>query len=139
MPVTNFLGAFMGKRTLVLGSVVLGGWLVAGVALQAHHSLAATYDMRKEGVVTGAILKVAFTNPHGAVHLEVKDADGKATEWIFTTGSANALSNLGFTRDIVKAGDVVQIRYLPARNGAPLGFIRGITLPDERQFEFNPD
>lgn len=126
-------------RTRWLGRVVLGGWLIAGGAVQAHHSLAATYDMRKEGQMAGAILKVAFTNPHGAIHLEVKNPDGTTTEWVLTTGSSNALSNLGFTRGVVKAGDVVSISYLPARNGAPLGFVRSITLPDQRRFDFKPD
>lgn len=127
----------MFKRTSVC--VVLAGWLIAGGSLRAHHSLAATYDMRKEGQMTGAITKVAFTNPHGAIQLAVKNPDGTTTEWVLTTGSANALANLGFTKDVVKVGDVVVIRYLPARNGSPLGFIRSITLPDQRQFEFNPD
>ncbi len=128
------------RRTL--GCVVLGGWLIASGSLQAHHSLAATYDIRDEGEVSGVLTKVAFTNPHGAMHLEVEDADGTTTEWVMTTGSANTLANLGFGGsgpNTVTAGDVVTIRYFPARNGSPLGFIRSITLPDEREIEFDPE
>ena len=128
------------KRTL--GGVVLCGWLMAGGSALAHHSLAATYDIRSEGEVTGVLTRVAFTNPHGAMHLEVENDDGTKTEWVLTTGSANALSNLGFGGDgpnTVKAGDTVTIRYFPARNGSPLGFIRAITLPDQRQIEFEPE
>jgi hypothetical protein len=33
----------------------------------------------------------------------------------------------------VKAGDAVTIKYFPARNGKPLGFIRSITLADKRE------
>ena len=116
--------------------LILGGWLIAAGALQAHHSLAATYDIRKEGKLSGTITKIAFTNPHGAVQVEVKNPDGTMTEWTFTTGSANALSNLGFDSKAVKAGDVVQITYYGARDGKPLGFIRRIVLPDKREFEF---
>jgi hypothetical protein len=49
------------------------------------------------------------------------------------------LANLGFGEsgdNHVKAGDTVTIDYFPARNGKPLGFIRTITLPDERQIQF---
>ena len=119
----------------VLACVVLCG-LMAGAFLQAHHSLAATYDIRKEGSLSGIVTKVAFTNPHGALHLEVKNADGTKTEWILTTGSANTLAGLGFDSKVVKAGDAVTVSIYGARNGKPLGFMRRITLADKRQFEF---
>lgn len=127
----------MTKRTL--GIVFLGGWLFASAALQAHHSLSATYDIRKSGTVSGLITRVEFVNPHGAMHLTVPNDDGTTTDWVFTTGSANTLSGLGFGDDgpnTVIAGDAVTITYYPARNGSPLGFIRTITLPDERLIEF---
>ncbi len=114
-------------------------WLFAAGSLQAHHSLAGVYEIRKEEKVTGVLTKVAFTNPHGAMHLEVTAADGSKTEWVMTTGSANVLANLGFGEagaNHVEAGDIVTIDYFPARNGKPLGFIRTITLPDERQIQF---
>jgi hypothetical protein len=126
------------KRTL--GCVVLAGWLIASGSLQAHHSLAATYDIKTEGKVTGVITKVAFTNPHGAMGLEVTNADGTKTEWVLTTGSANTLQSLGFGKggaNTVKAGDQVTITYFAARNGKPLGFIRTITLPDQREIQIS--
>jgi Family of unknown function (DUF6152) len=126
----------------ILGFVVLGGWLIASTAALAHHSLAGVYDIRKEEQVSGVLTKVAFTNPHGAMHLAVENNDGTETEWVMTTGSANVLANLGFGQagpNAVKAGDTVTIRYFPARNGSPLGFIRAITLPDQREIEFDPE
>ena len=122
------------KRTL--GCVVVGGWLIASVSLQAHHSLAATYDIRKESQLTGVVTKVAFTNPHGALHMEVKNPDGTKTDWVLTTGSANVLAGLGFDSKTVKAGDPVKVNIYGSRNGKPLGFMRRITLADKRQFEF---
>jgi Family of unknown function (DUF6152) len=128
----------MMKRTL--GSVVLAGWLVTFGSVQAHHSLAGTYDIKKEGTVTGTLTKVAFTNPHGAMTIEVDNQDGTKTEWVMTTGSANTLANLGFGKNgpnTVKPGDKVTINYFAARNGKPLGFIRSITLPDQRQIQIS--
>jgi hypothetical protein len=119
-----------------LGCVAVLGWLLAAGAVQAHHSLAATYDIRKESQLTGIVTKVAFTNPHGALSLEVKNADGTKTEWVLTTGSANVLAGLGFDSKTVKAGDPVTVTIYGSRNGKPLGFMRRITLADKREFEF---
>ena len=76
-------------------AVLLTSLLTTSTLLQAHHSLAAVYDIRKEGEITGVLTKVAFTNPHGAFHVAVTNEDGSETEWILTTGSANTLANLG--------------------------------------------
>ncbi len=135
-----FRGHEMIKRFFAAASFAAG--LLTSGALLAHHSLSGVYDIRKSGEVTGVIEKVEFTNPHGTMHLEVTGDDGGKTEWIFTTGSANTLANLGFGRggpNTVVAGDVVTISYYPARNGKPLGFIRRITLPNEKTIEFNPE
>jgi hypothetical protein len=128
------------KRTSV--AVFLSAWLLASGASLAHHSLSAVYNIRGSGEVTGVIKKVEFMNPHGAMTLEVPNDDGTTTDWVLTTGSANVLSSLGFGGsgpNTVVAGDVVTITYFPARNGKPLGFIRSITLPDDRTIDFEPE
>jgi FlaG/FlaF family flagellin (archaellin) len=128
------------KRTL--GTGVFSAWLLVSGASLAHHSLSAVYDIRRSGEVTGVVKKVEFINPHGVMTLEVPNDDGTMTEWQLTTGSANTLQGLGIGGDgpnTVIAGDVVTITYFPARNGKPLGFIRTITLPDQRTIEFQPD
>ena len=126
------------KRTL--GSLVLAGCLAGAGAAQAHHSLSGTYDIKQEGKVTGVLTKVAFTNPHGAMTIDVTNEDGTVTTWTMTTGSANTLANLGFGKsgpNTVKPGDKVTISYFAARNGKPLGFIRSITLPDQREVQIS--
>jgi len=130
-------GVRMSKR--IFGFSVLLGCLIAGGSALAHHSLSGVYNIRGSGEVTGVIKKVEFINPHGVMTLEVPNDDGTATDWQMTTGSRNTLSGLGFGGDgpnTVIAGDVVTIRYFPAHNGKPLGFIQSITLPGERTIEF---
>ena len=65
-----------------LGCVVACGWLMAGSALQAHHSLAGVYDMKKESEIAGSVEKVQFVNPHGSLTLAVKNPDGTSTNWV---------------------------------------------------------
>jgi hypothetical protein len=123
------------------GAIFLSAGLLTSGAVLAHHSLSGVYDIRKTAELTGVVRRVAFINPHGAMHVEV-DKDGTKTEWILTTGSANVLSSLGFGTggpNTVVEGDTVTIGYFPARNGKPLGFIRTITLPNAKTIEFQPD
>ena len=130
----------MAKR-FVAGVVVCGALLVAS-ALHAHHSLAGTYDLKKTERATGVIQKVAFTNPHGALHIDIKNAEGVAKTWILTTGSINVLTNAGISATgpkRLKHGDVIQVSFNPAINGSTLGFLRSMTLPDQKEVEFTTD
>jgi hypothetical protein len=123
----------------IFGFSVLFGCLMNGVTALAHHSLSGVYNIRGSGEVTGVIKAVKFVNPHGVLELEVPNDEGTTTVWEMTTGSRNTLQSLGFGGDgpnTVIAGDVVTIKYFPAHNGKPLGFIQSITLPGERTIEF---
>ena len=117
------------------GSIVLCGWLVAGGALQAHHSLAGVYDMNKETELAGSVESVKFVNPHGSLTVAVKNPDGTTTNWVLTLGSATALAQRGIGKtgpNALHAGDNITVKFIPARNGSPLGFLKSVTMPDGR-------
>jgi hypothetical protein len=119
------------KRTL--GCVALLGWLMASGPLQAHHSLAGVYDMKTDKEISGTVAKVQFTNPHGSLAVAVKNADGTSTEWVFTLGSATALAQRGIGKtgaNALHTGDEVKIKFLPAKDGSPLGFLKTVTFAD---------
>jgi hypothetical protein len=115
-----------------LGCVVMCGCLMASASLQAHHSLAGVYDMKGEKEVQGTLTIIKFVNPHGSMHLAVKNADGTTTEWVFTTGSATTLAGRGIGKnsDVLRTGDVITAKFIPTRNGSPLGFLKSITKAD---------
>ena len=129
------------RRTL--GCVALWGCLMGLLAsgqLQAHHSLAGVYDMKKESEMSGSVEKIAFTNPHGSLVLSVKNPDGTTTEWVLTLGSATALAQRGIGKtgpNALHAGDNIKVRYIPARNGSPLGFLKTVTMPDGRVIQIS--
>ena len=117
--------------------VAVTGCLLAGGVSLAHHSLSGVYDIRGSGEVTGVIKSVRFVNPHGVMTLEVPNADGTATHWELTTGSANTLSSLGFGGEgpnTVIAGDVVTITLWPSRRLDNVGFFVQAVLPDGAVF-----
>ena len=123
-----------------LGCGVLCAWLMASGSLQAHHSLAGVYDMKqKDAEVSGTLVKIMFVNPHGSMHLAVKNADGSTTEWVFTTGSATTLAErgIGKSSNVLKPGDTISAKFIPARNGNPLGFLKSITTADGRVIQIS--
>jgi hypothetical protein len=118
------------RRTL--GFATLAACLAA-TTLSAHHSLAGVYDMKGEKEITGAVEKVQFVNPHGSLTISVKGENGAATDWVFTLGSATALAQRGVGKtgpNALHAGDVIKVKYIPSKDGSPLGFLRAVTYPD---------
>jgi hypothetical protein len=135
-----FGGTNMTKR--FLAGAVVGVALLAASSLQAHHSLAGVYDLKKVERATGVVQKFAFTNPHGALHIAIKNAQGEVKVWQLTTGSANVLTNAGVSAtgpNRVKSGDEITVTFNPAVNGSTIGFLRSIVLPDKKEVEFVPN
>jgi len=114
--------------------------VLATGALQAHHSLAGVYDMQKETELSGSVQAVKFTNPHGSLTVAVKNADGSSTNWVLTLGSATALAQRGIGKtgpNALHAGDTVSVKFLPARDGSPLGFLKTVIMPDGRVIQIS--
>jgi hypothetical protein len=110
--------------------VALGGSLIVGAELQAHHAVASVYDLNTEVVLEGQLTKLNFRNPHSNLLLAVPNADGSTTEWVLTTAAVQVLTRAGVDRDTIKPGESLKITILPARNGNPAGFIRRLELAD---------
>jgi hypothetical protein len=117
--------------------VAMGAFLLIGTELQAHHAVAGVYDLNKEIVLQGTLVKLNFTNPHSNLHLAVPNPDGTTTEWVLTTASINVLTSRGLNKSSIKPGDALKIKILPARNGNPAGFIRTLELGDKEFKLFN--
>jgi hypothetical protein len=122
---------------LAIRLVALGGFLMLGAEAQAHHAVASAYDLNKEIVLQGTLLKLNFTNPHSNLHLAVQNKDGTTTEWVLTTASTQVLTTAGLNKSAIKPGDQLKITALPARNGDPAGFIRKLEVGDKEFKLFN--
>jgi hypothetical protein len=115
----------------VMGLVALGGFLMVGAGLQAHHAVAGVYDLNKEVVLEGRLKKLNFTNPHASIELTVPNKDGTFTDWKLTTASVQILTRQGINKTSIKPGELLKVTILPARNGNPAGFIRSLQLGDK--------
>ena len=124
------------KRTLGFVATVCAA---AGL-LQAHHSLAGVYDMKGEKELAGTVTTIKFSNPHGSLALAVRNTDGTTTEWVMTLGSATALAQRGIGKtgpSALHAGDNIKVKFLPAKDGSPLGFLKTVIMPDGREVQIS--
>ena len=86
----------------LLGAVV--GFVIAAASASAHHSFAAEYDSNQPVKVTGVVTRVDWTNPHIWFFLDVKDEQGKVTNWGFSGGPPGVLQRRGISKNVLKRG-----------------------------------
>ena len=89
--------------------------------------------MKAEKDASGTVTSVKFTNPHGSLAFAVKSQNGSSAEWVMTLGSATALARRGIGTSGANAlptGDEIKVKFQPARDGSPLGFLKTVIMPD---------
>jgi hypothetical protein len=106
--------------------------LIATPLVYAHHSFAAEYDGNKPVKVTGVVTRVEWTNPHIWFYVDVKDDQGKVTNWGFSAGPPGVLQRRGISRDAMKRGDVVVVEGFRARDGSNNASGGRVTFADGR-------
>ena len=149
------------KRLVIAGIATIG--IAASLPLAAHHSFTAEFDGTREVRATGAVTELDWQNPHAWIHLtvtEICERTGRGRggpppapgaepppepewncrtpgadegEWAFELGSPNGLMRQGWTRNSLKAGDVVTINGTRARDGSTNSNARNVTTSDGRR------
>jgi len=122
-------------RVVLLNALVVS--IAVGLGLptpgSAHHSVSSEFDLTKRVTLTGVITQVEWVNPHAWFYIDVKDPKtSKVSNWAFQLNSPNALAKLGWTRDMLKVGDIVTVEGALSKDGWAKGNTRRITLPDGR-------
>ena len=120
------------KTRLAVIVAGLGLLLSAGPAL-AHHAFAAEYDAKKPIKLTGTVTKLEWLNPHTWFYVDVKDDNGKVTNWGFEMGSPNILLRAGWTRNSMNPGDVVTVEGSRAKDGSNNANVKVVTLASTGQ------
>jgi hypothetical protein len=97
--------------------------------LSAHHARP-EYDRSVQTMATGTVKEFRMVNPHVWIHIVVTADNGEIEEWSFEGDSVARLNHIGWSSDLMKAGDIVTVLFNPRRNGKPGGLFRGVTTPD---------
>ena len=124
----------MRGRIPIITSLAL---LVFTVAVSAHHSPSAIFDMTKRISVTGTLTKIDWINPHIVIAMEAKGESGKIDHWSFESNPPSWYRSVGLGRaDFAKAvGQTVTVEGVRAKDGTLYGYMQKIKMPDGTSLE----
>jgi hypothetical protein len=123
----------MHSVTSILVSAAVAAIAVSTPAA-AHHSFA-IYDMQQNVEFHGVVANIKLRNPHMAMTLTAKDADGKEQTIEFVEGApANMLARLGLRPEHVKVGQEITAIGAPRHDNPNAWFLKAIILPDGTRF-----
>ena len=114
--------------------VVAGLALLWAVPVVAHHSFAAEFDASKPITLKGKLTKMEWLNPHGWLHIDVTQPDGKVVSWAIESGAPNALLRRGLRQTDFPMGSEVVVEGYRAKNGSPTANGTTVKFADGRNF-----
>jgi hypothetical protein len=92
--------------------------LLAPAAMLAHHAYTAEFDITKPVKLTGVLTRLEWSNPHIWIYLDVKDDQGKVTNWGFSASPPGMLTRRGITKNSLKTGEILTISGHRAKDGS---------------------
>ena len=121
-------------RAHILGGLIASCVLLATGTALAHHSFAAEFDANKPVELKGVVTRLQWTNPHGWIYVDVKDASGVVTNWAIEFGAPYSLLQKGLRKSDFPVGSEVVVKGFRAKTGKAVANARSVTLPDGRNF-----
>lgn len=122
-------------------SLVLAATVFHPVPASAHHSNVA-YEVTKVITITGVVKSFEWVNPHTWLTVVVDDGKGGKVEWACEGRAPGILTRAGWTRNILKAGEMVTVDMSPAKDGSKVSIIARVTKADgtilSNQPQFDP-
>ena len=121
-------------KTRIVLAVLAAGALWAGQPVLAHHPFAAEYDATKPVTLTGTLARMEWVNPHGWIHIDVKQPDGTVTQWTVETSGPGQMNRRGLKKTDTVDGMALTIKGYQSRKNPTLANGRTLVLADGRSF-----
>lgn len=105
-----------------------------GHHVNAHHSIA-MFDGRQVVKVSGTVTAFRWVNPHAVFELDgAIDGESGSTHWVVEMQAPNTMTEVGWSRTTLAAGDRITVFANPPRDAAPVNGAHrllyvGIILP----------
>jgi hypothetical protein len=104
------------------------------VPIAAHHSFAAEFDEKKPVTLKGKLTQLDWLNPHGWIHLDVTEPDGKVVNWAIEAGAPNALIRRGLRKTDFPIGSEIVVQGYRSKDDKPRASGTTVTFADGRNF-----
>ena len=103
--------------------------LAVSIPLLAHHG-AAGYDMDKQLTMKGTVREWLWANPHCYMKYDATDEKGNVAHWAVEVSNPTDMIKRGWSLHSFKPGDEITATVRPAKNGAPVGQLLKVVLPN---------
>lgn len=103
--------------------------LLTRASIVAHHG-AASFDTSKTVTLKGTVTEWIWANPHCFLKIDAMDETGGVRNWALEAQNPTSMTQRGWARSSFKVGDQVTVVLEAVKNGAPIGRIVRVTLPD---------
>ena len=104
-------------------------FLAVSIPLSAHHGTAG-YDMDKQLVMKATVTDWLWANPHCFLTFDTTDDKGATVRWTAEVSNPVDMTKRGWSRRILNPGDQITVTVRPAKNGAPVGQLLKVVLPN---------
>lgn len=97
--------------------------------LPAHHGTA-SFDTSKRLTLDATVTEWFWANPHCFLKFDVRGENGDLVHWIAETSNPADMTNVGWSKQVLKPGDAVKVTIEPVKNGRPAGRVLQVVLPN---------
>ena len=117
------------KATRSGGLLALYALLLLSAPAAAHHGTA-SFDTGRDLTLKGTVTEWIWANPHCFLKFDAMDDTGTVRNWAVEVSNPTDMTKRGWARSSFKIGDAVTVSLQPVKNGAPIGRLRSVVLPD---------
>ena len=121
-------------KTKIFLVLLVAGALCAVQWTEAHHAFAAEYDATKPVTLNGVVTKVDWSNPHGWIYMDTKEANGAVKHWTIETAAPSQLSRHGLKKADFVDGMTAVVKGYQGKNDPALANGRTLVMKDGRSF-----